>query len=94
VWATKAQRNRNDIPRVVLLATLVAAGLRISELCLLDGEEGEGGVQTLEQAIGCTIAEALTLLSGRGVVAPNWHPGEKMASQLGGQSELEGTETA
>jgi hypothetical protein len=32
VWATKAQRNRNDIPRVVLLATLVAAGLRISEL--------------------------------------------------------------
>jgi integrase len=39
VWATKAQRNRNDIPRVVLLATLVAAGLRISELCLLDGED-------------------------------------------------------
>jgi integrase len=39
VWATKAQRNRNDIPRVVLLATLAAAGLRISELCLLDGED-------------------------------------------------------
>ena len=227
VWATKAQRNRNDIPRVVLLATLVAAGLRISELCLLDGEdfdfagrriyvprmrkdhgrlvrvqgikteaaervipmlpavydlllehkaefdfgphdpvfanrngqrnavdnvrrtivetavEGraarrsrpardralhaahppthvrldprggqpasqardvparahrsdatmrvyqqvidmrEGGVQTLEQAIGCTIAEAFTLLSGRGVLAPNRHPSEKKASQLG-----------
>jgi hypothetical protein len=31
---------------------------------------GEGGVQTLEQAIGCTIADAFTLLSGRGVVAP------------------------
>ena len=39
LWATKAQRNRNGIPRVVLLATLVAAGLRISELCLLDGED-------------------------------------------------------
>jgi hypothetical protein len=55
---------------------------------------GEGGVQTLEQAIGCTIAEAFTLLSGPGVVAPNWHPGEKRASQLGGQSELDGAETA
>ena len=31
---------------------------------------GEGGVQTLEQVIGCAIAEAFTLLSGRGV----WHP--------------------
>ena len=31
---------------------------------------GEGGLQTLEQAIGCTIAEAFTLLSGRGF----WHP--------------------
>jgi integrase len=240
VWATKAQRNRNDIPRVVLLATLVAAGLRISELCLLDGEDldfagrriyvprmrrdqgrlvrvegikteaaervipmlpavydlllehkaefdfgahdpvfanrngqrnavdnvrriivetaveranellaargqreiahctphtlrrtfasilaevnlpprramyllghtdptltmrvyqqvidmGEGGVQTLEQAIGCDIAEAFTLLSGRGVLAPNWQPSDKKASQLGGQNELEGAETA
>jgi integrase-like protein len=37
----------------------------------------EGGVQTLEQAIGCTIAEAFTLLSGRAVLAPNWHPSEK-----------------
>jgi hypothetical protein len=55
---------------------------------------GEGGVQTLEQAIGCTIAEAFTLLSGRGVLAPNWHPSEKKAPQLDGQSELEGAETA
>ena len=38
---------------------------------------GEGGVQTLEQVIGCAIAEAFTLLSGRGVLAPNWHPSEK-----------------
>ena len=55
---------------------------------------GEGGVQTLEQVIGCAIAEAFTLLSGRGVLAPNWHPSEKKASQLGGRSELEGAETA
>ena len=55
---------------------------------------GEGGVQTLEQAIGCTIAEAFTLLSGREVLAPNWHPSEKKASQLGGRIELEGAETA
>ena len=53
LWATNAQRNRNDIPRVVLLATLVAAGLRISELCLLDGEdldfaEAAEGTRTLD----------------------------------------------
>ena len=54
---------------------------------------GEGGVQTLEQAIGCTLDEAFTLLSGRGVLAPNWHRREN-ASQLGGRSELEGAETA
>lgn len=30
-----------------------------------------------EQAIGCTIAEAFTLSSGRGVLAPNRHPSEK-----------------
>jgi hypothetical protein len=55
---------------------------------------GEGGVQTLEQTIGCTIAEAFTLFSGRGVLAPNRHPSEKKASQLDGQRELEGAETA
>jgi hypothetical protein len=55
---------------------------------------GEGGVQTLEQAIGCSIAEAFTLLSGRGVLAPIRHPSEKNASQLGVQSELEGAKTA
>ena len=53
----------------------------------------EGGVQTLEQAVGCTIAEAFTLLSGRRVLAPNRDPSEKNASQLGGRSELEGAET-
>jgi integrase len=55
---------------------------------------GEGGVQTLEQAIGCTIAEAFTLLSGRGVLAPNRHPSEKKASQPEAWSGLEGAETA
>jgi len=51
---------------------------------------GEGGVQTLEQVIGCTVPEAFTLLSGRGVLAPNRHPSEKKASQLVGRSQLEG----
>jgi hypothetical protein len=55
---------------------------------------GEGGVQTLEQAIGCTIAEAFTLLSGRGVLAPNRHPSEKKAAQPEAWSGLEGAETA
>jgi hypothetical protein len=55
---------------------------------------GEGGVETLEQAIGCTIAEAFTVLSGRGVLASNRHPSEKKASQLGERSELEGAKTA
>jgi hypothetical protein len=32
--------------------------------------------------------------SGRGVLAPNRHPSEKKASQLGGRTELEGAETA
>ena len=54
---------------------------------------GEGGLQTLEQAIGCTIAEAFTLLSGRGILATNWQPANKNASQPRAWSELEGTET-
>jgi hypothetical protein len=33
-----------------------------------------------EQAIGCTVAEAFTLLSDRGVLAPKRHPSEKKAS--------------
>ena len=57
-------------------------------------DRGEGGVQTLELAIGCTIAEAFTLLSGWGVWQPNRHPTEKMASQQSGRRELEGAETA
>jgi Phage integrase family len=32
-------RRRNDVPRTVVLATLVLEGLRISELCALDGED-------------------------------------------------------
>jgi integrase len=54
---------------------------------------GEGGVQTLEKLIGCTLDEAFALLSGRGVLATNWQPANKNASQPGPWSELEGTET-
>jgi integrase len=39
VWVTEPVRNRNDVPRTVILATLELAGLRISELCALDGED-------------------------------------------------------
>jgi len=40
LWADDAEpRNRNDIPRRAILATLVLSGLRISELCGLIGED-------------------------------------------------------
>ena len=39
VWVNAPQRNRNDVPRTVVLATLALVGLRISELCALDGED-------------------------------------------------------
>jgi integrase len=39
LWVTEPVRNRNDVPRTVVLATLVLEGLRISELCALDGED-------------------------------------------------------
>ena len=37
VWIEDSERRRNDIPRLAIVATLVLAGPRISELCLLDG---------------------------------------------------------
>jgi hypothetical protein len=39
VWVDQRMRRRNDVPRTVVLATLVLEGLRISELCALDGED-------------------------------------------------------
>jgi integrase len=39
VWVDQPMRRRNDVPRTVVLATLVLEGLRISELCALDGED-------------------------------------------------------
>ena len=36
IW-TEPERRRNDIPRLAVVATIVLAGPRISELCLLDG---------------------------------------------------------
>jgi hypothetical protein len=40
-------------------------------------EMGDAGVQTLEKVIGCTLGEAFTLLSGRGVLATNRQPAKK-----------------
>lgn len=37
VWVDRPERRRNDVPRLAVIATLVLAGPRISELCLLDG---------------------------------------------------------
>jgi integrase len=37
IWTRKGHRRRNDVPRVALLTTLVHSGIRISDLCLLDG---------------------------------------------------------
>jgi integrase len=54
---------------------------------------GEGGLQTLEKLIGCTLDEAFALLSGRGVLATIGNRPKKNASQPGPWSELEGTET-
>jgi integrase len=38
LWTERRQRNRTDIPRLPVIATLVLAGLRIDELCGLRGE--------------------------------------------------------
>jgi len=37
VWLDRPERRRNDVSRLAIVATLVLAGPRISELCLLDG---------------------------------------------------------
>lgn len=36
IWVDHAERRRNDIPRTPIVALLVLAGLRVSELCALD----------------------------------------------------------
>jgi integrase len=47
IWTRKAQRRRNDVPRAALLTTLVLAGIRISELCLLDGRHMDFARRTI-----------------------------------------------
>ena len=37
LWVDRPERRRDDVPRLAIVATLVLAGPRISELCLLDG---------------------------------------------------------
>jgi hypothetical protein len=53
---------------------------------------GEGGLEKLERLVGCTLDEAFAVLSGRGILATNWQPANKNASQPRAWSELEGTE--
>jgi integrase len=55
---------------------------------------GEGGVEALETVIGCALAEAFTLFSGRGVLSTNCPPTEKNPSQATMWNRLEGAETA
>jgi integrase len=54
---------------------------------------GDAGVETLEKAIGCSLTDAFTLLSGRGVLSPNRHPDAKGAPQPDSWRGLEGAET-
>jgi hypothetical protein len=54
---------------------------------------GEGGLQTLEKLIGCTLDEAFALLLAGGFWQPIGNRPTKNASQPGPWSELEGTET-
>jgi hypothetical protein len=54
---------------------------------------GEGGLETLERLVGCTLHEAFALLSGRGILETNWQPANKNASQPRAWGKLEGTET-
>jgi integrase len=47
IWTRKAHRRRNDVPRAALLTTLVLAGIRVSELCLLDGQHMDFARRTI-----------------------------------------------
>jgi hypothetical protein len=51
---------------------------------------GDAGVDTLETVVGCTLTDAFTLLSGRGVSSPK----RKSASQPDAWKGLAGAETA
>jgi|tagenome__1003787_1003787.scaffolds.fasta_scaffold18844309_2 hypothetical protein len=54
---------------------------------------GEGGLETLEKLIGCTLEETFALLPAAASWQPIGNPTKKNASQPGAWSELEGTET-
>jgi hypothetical protein len=54
---------------------------------------GDAGVETLETVVGCTLTDAFTLLSGRGVVSPIV-PRAKAMPPSPCVERLEGAETA
>jgi integrase len=58
LWTTPSdgRRNRNDIPRKPIIAMLALAGLRISELCGLDGEHMDFAHRRIKVPRGKTVA--------------------------------------
>jgi integrase-like protein len=54
----------------------------------------QGGVEALEDVIGCTLGEAFDVLSGRGIVSTNCPPTEKNASPPRLSRGPKGVETA
>ena len=59
LWKTSAEeRNRNDVPRRVVVETLVFAGLRISEFCGLDAHHLDVAAGRLRVPRGATKTDA------------------------------------
>jgi integrase len=59
LWKTGAEtRNRNDVPRRVVVETLVFAGLRISEFCGLDAHHLDVAAGRLRVPRGATKTDA------------------------------------
>jgi integrase len=52
------QRNRNDVPRRVIVETLILGGLRVSELCGLDGPHVDLGAGRLRVPRSATKSDA------------------------------------
>jgi integrase len=48
VWTRRSERRRNDVPRLPLIATLVLSGMRVSELCSLDGRHMDFARRTIQ----------------------------------------------
>lgn len=58
LWNGKPERNRNDVPRRVIVETLILGGLRVSELCGLDGPHVDLGAGRLRVPRSATKSDA------------------------------------